>query len=55
MATMTRTRFVTDDEWFCDAVRRAGLTILCDGRVTCAAVRQGTDLLAVSGRDIHRV
>jgi len=31
LSTMTSTRFVTDDEWFCEAVRRAGMPILCDG------------------------
>jgi len=49
LSTMTATRFVTDDEWFCDAVRRAGQRILCDGTVTCTALRQGTDLLAMAG------
>ncbi len=54
LSTMTATRFVTDDEWFCDAVRRAGQRILCDGAATCTAVRQGTDLLALAGGRIHR-
>lgn len=54
LSTMTATRFVTDDEWFCEAVRGAGLRILCDGTVTCAALRQGTDLLAIAGGRIHR-
>ena len=54
LSTMTSARFVTDDEWFCDAVRRAGQRILCDGTVTCAAFRQGTDLLALASGQIHR-
>jgi hypothetical protein len=44
LSTMTATRFVTDDEWFCSAAARAGLTILCDGSVVCGSFRQGTDL-----------
>jgi hypothetical protein len=46
-------RFVEDDEWFCDAVRRAGMRILCDGTVVCAAVRQGTDLLSLTRGSIR--
>lgn len=53
LSTMTATRFVTDDEWFCGAVRRASLPILCDGSVTCASIRQGADLLALTGGRIH--
>ena len=41
--TMAATRFVDDDEWFCGAVRQAGLRLLCDGRVlcTCTGLRRG--------------
>jgi hypothetical protein len=35
-------------------VRRAGLGIRCDGRVLCSSVRQGTDLLAMTGGSIQR-
>jgi hypothetical protein len=49
LATMTSTRFVTDDEWFCAAVSRAGLPIVCDGRIMCSAFRQGTDLRLFAG------
>jgi hypothetical protein len=54
LSMMTPEGFVGDDEWFCSAVRRAGLSILCDGTVTCASVRQGVDLLAVGGGRLHR-
>jgi hypothetical protein len=54
LATMTATRFVTDDEWFCAAVSRAGLSIICDGSVMCAAMRQGTDLRALGGARLLR-
>ena len=53
LSTITGTRFIADDEWFCDAVHRAGLQILCDGEATCASMRQGTDLLALMGSRIH--
>jgi hypothetical protein len=49
LSTMTPTRFMTDDEWFCRAVARAGLPIVCDGRVVCASFRQGADLRALAG------
>ena len=48
LATMSAASFVTDDEWFCSAVRRAGMPILCDGTVMCAALRQGTDLRSLA-------
>jgi hypothetical protein len=48
LSTMTETRFVTDDEWFCAAVSRAGLSIICDGNLSCAAFRQGTDLRSLA-------
>lgn len=54
LATMTATRFVTDDEWFCAAVSRAGLSIVCDGDVVCTALRQGTDLRAIAGARLQR-
>ena len=49
LSTMTASRFVTDDEWFCDTASRAGLTIVCDGSVMCGSLRQGTDLRALAG------
>jgi hypothetical protein len=52
MATMTATRFVTDDEWFCARAVQAGQAIVCDGAVMCASLRQGTNLLVLAGRDI---
>lgn len=54
LATMAATRFVDDDEWFCGAVRQAGLRLLCDGRVMCTSFRQGSDLLALTGGGIRR-
>lgn len=39
---------VTDREWFCDRVRRAGFRLWCDGRVVCGRVQHGVDLLAVA-------
>ena len=54
LSTITGTRFIPDDEWFCAAVRRAGLSIVCDGAATCSFIRQGTDLLAMMGARIHR-
>jgi hypothetical protein len=54
LSTMTSTRFITDDEWFCTAASRAGLPILCDGRVMCASLRQGTDLRALAGTRLQR-
>jgi hypothetical protein len=53
LSTMSGTRFIPDDEWFCAAVHRGGFSIQCDGGATCAAMRQGTDLLAVMGSQIH--
>jgi hypothetical protein len=53
LSTMTSTGLLSDDQWFCDALRRAGLAIRCDGRALCASVRQGTDLLAVTGGTVH--
>jgi hypothetical protein len=53
LSTMTGTGLLSDDKWFCDAVRRAGLGIRCDGRVMCSSIRQGTDLLAVAGGSIQ--
>lgn len=43
-----------DDEWFCDAVRRAGLRILCDGRVLCGQMVSGVNLLAAAGEGFRR-
>jgi hypothetical protein len=54
LATMTKSRFVTDDEWFAAAAARAGVPIVCDGAVRCAAYRQGADLLALTGGRIDR-
>jgi hypothetical protein len=53
LSTISGSRFVADDEWFCAAVQRAGLGLMCDGRVTCGSIRQGTDLLPLMGRRIH--
>jgi hypothetical protein len=53
-ATMEGDRFIEDDEWFCAAVRRARMPILCDGTTVCTAVKQGTDLLSLSGGSIRR-
>jgi hypothetical protein len=53
LSTMTSTGLLSDDKWFCDAVRRAGLGIRCDGGAICSSMRQGTDLLAVSGGSIQ--
>jgi len=53
LSTMTGTGLLPDDQWFCDAVRRAGFGIRCDGRVMCSSIRQGTDLLAVSGGSLQ--
>jgi hypothetical protein len=53
LSTMSGPRFIPDDEWFCAAVHRGGFSIRCDGGATCAAMRQGTDLLAVMGSRIH--
>lgn len=53
LATMTPTGFISDDEWFCTAVRKAGMGIRCDGSIVCAAMRQGADLLALSGGRLH--
>jgi hypothetical protein len=50
---MTATRFISDDEWFCTAVARAGLSIVCDGSVVCRSFRQGADLLALAGQRLH--
>jgi hypothetical protein len=52
MSTMTATRFISDDEWFCARAAQAGQTIVCDGAVMCASLRQGTNLLVLAGRDI---
>lgn len=54
LSTMSATRFVADDEWFCNAVRRAGLRLLCDGGTVCTMLRQGADLLALTGGAIHQ-
>jgi hypothetical protein len=54
LSTMTASRYVSDDEWFCSAVARAGLPIVCDGSVMCASYRQGSDLLALTGGRIQR-
>ena len=53
LSTMTDTGLYADDQWFCDAVLRAGLGIRCDGRLVCTAVRQGSDLLAITGGSIQ--
>ena len=54
LSTISGSRFVADDEWFCAAVQRAGLRVMCDGRVTCGSIRQGTDLLPLMGERIHK-
>jgi hypothetical protein len=54
LSTMTDTRFVSDDEWFCNAVRNAGLGIRCDGAAVCSSLRHGTDLLTLTGASLHR-
>jgi hypothetical protein len=54
LSTISGSRFIADDEWFCTAVRRAGLRILCDGRVTCGSIRQGTDLLPLMAERVHK-
>jgi hypothetical protein len=54
LSTMTATRFVGDDEWFCNAVREAGMGIRCDGSALCASVRQGANLLAIAGGTLHK-
>jgi len=54
LSTMTEDRFVTDDEWFCRAVRHARLSIVCDGSVTCASIWHGSNLLALTGGSIHQ-
>jgi hypothetical protein len=46
-------RYVPDDEWFCNAVRAAGLGIRCDGSVVCRAFRMGTELLSLTGGSLH--
>jgi hypothetical protein len=53
LSTMTSSGLLSDDKWFCDAVRRAGLGIRCDGRVMCSSIRKGTDLLALAGGSIQ--
>ena len=53
LSTISGSRFIADDEWFCDAVQRTGLRLLCDGRITCGSIRQGTDLLPLMGERIH--
>lgn len=53
-STLTANGFIGDDEWFCAAATRAGLAIVCDGSVLCAAYRQGTDLRAVPGGGLRR-
>lgn len=52
-ATMAHDRFIDDDEWFCEAVRRARMPILCDGATVCSSVKQGTDLLALTGGSVR--
>ena len=54
LSTIAGGRYVSDDEWFCAAVIRAGLSIVCDGALVCASFRQGTDLLALTGGQIQR-
>ncbi|MBM3820529.1 MAG: hypothetical protein FJW14_16135 [Acidimicrobiia bacterium] len=46
-------RYVPDDEWFCNAVRGAGLGIRCDGAAVCKAFRMGTELLSLTGGSLH--
>lgn len=53
LAVMTGDRFIEDNEWFCDAVRRQRMPIVCDGDAICAAVRQGTDLLTLTRGSIR--
>jgi hypothetical protein len=54
LATLAGDRFVDDEEWFCNAVRRTGMPILCDGSVMCSAVRQRTDLRSLPGGTLRR-
>jgi hypothetical protein len=53
LSIVTDARFIEDDEWFCQAVRRAGLEILCDGGTVCSSYRQGIDLLELVGERMH--
>jgi hypothetical protein len=53
LSTVTASGFVSDDDWFCTAASRAGLSIICDGGLMCAAYRQGTDLRAVPGGELR--
>ena len=53
LSAVAEDRFVAEDEWFCGAVREAGLAIRCDGAALCAAYRQGSDLLALAGGSLH--
>jgi hypothetical protein len=54
LSTIAADRYVGDDEWFCSAVARAGYSIACDGTLTCASFRQGSDLLKLSGGQLQR-
>lgn len=54
LSTIAGGRYVSDDEWFCRAVARAGLSIVCDGSVMCTSFRQGADLLALTGGQLQR-
>jgi hypothetical protein len=53
IASWIADRFVSDDEWFCNAVRAAGLGIRCDGAAVCKAFRMGTELLSLTGGSLH--
>lgn len=54
LSTMTASRYVTDDEWFCAAASRAGLSIICDGSLMCASFRAGHDLRTLAGARFQR-
>jgi hypothetical protein len=53
-STIGANGFIGDDEWFCAAAARAGLPIVCDGRVMCSTYRQGADLRLAPGGDLRR-
>jgi hypothetical protein len=42
-------RAIGEDTWFSNGVTKAGLNIACDGSVRCSHVKDGLDLLALSG------
>ncbi len=54
LGTMTANGFVSDSEWFCGALEQAGVSLVCDGSILCAAYRQGADLNQLTGGRIQR-